>query len=231
MDMDYWMERGLEFAREHWSKPVGWVLFLLFTTFWGWLIARRRWKAKQDYNVIHFAQNTVQHRPTGTDGAMEPWLVLDGNEDPIDKVITHPIAVKLIRQAAKKTTEHEPFLLFDPADRWYVLNHILLALAEDSKEATRAKLSRQAVVDEVPCVFALTYERYPKMRQGKTRIMLVRQSVFDNPEELDLDFKFEAPSHSERVKTLRLMREDYRKGDKARFCMQVRINVQLFKIA
>lgn len=228
MDWAFVDDRLFELVKEHWSKPVGWMLIVLFTSFWGWFIARRRWKARQDYNVVHFAQNTVQLRPTGENNAMEPWLILDGNEDPLDKIVTHPIAAKLIRKAAKKTTEFQPFLRFDPDDRWYVLNHILLAIAEDAKAATRAKLSTKAVVDEVPCVFALTYERYPRMRQGKIRIMLIRQSVFDHPEEMDHDFRFEAPSHSDRVKTLRLMREDYRKGDQAEFCMGVRINVQVF---
>lgn len=227
MEWQRYAEYALEFAREHWTKPVGWLLLVAFTSVWGWFIARRRWKARHDYNVVHFAQNTIQYRDTGTDNKPEPWLILDGNEDEIGKVITHPVAAKLIVKAAKQTTEHQPFLRFDPNDRWYVMNIILLAIAEDMKGATRAKLSRKSVVDEVPCVFALTYERYPKMRQGKMRIMIVRQSVLDAPDELDHDFRVEAPSHKDRVKTLRLMQADWRKGDKREFCMGMRLNVQI----
>lgn len=225
-DMGVAWEHAKKFAIDHWDKPVAWIAALLFTSFWTWFIARRRWKSRHDYDVMHMAQNTIQLRNTGQDGASEPWLVLDGNEDPLGKLITHPMAAKLIKNAAKKTTEHQPFLRFDPDDRWYVMNIVLLAIGEDGKEAARAKLSCKATVDEVPIVFAMTYERYPKMRQGKIRVMIVEQSALDDEHVLDQDLRVEFPSHRDRITTLRRMREDWKKGEGSEFCRSMRFCVK-----
>lgn len=134
---------------------------------------------------------------------------------------------RLIRRAAKKTTESQPFLVFPSHDRWYVLNLIRLAIAEPFRIGTAAKLVPETKVAEVECVFALTYERYKGMRQGKIRVMLIPRAVLDDPSSFDRPLRLEAESHRDRITTLKAMQRDWLKGKDAQFCMNVRLNVPL----
>ncbi|HVX60015.1 MAG TPA: hypothetical protein VHC19_05435 [Pirellulales bacterium] len=220
------LERVVELARDHWAKALGWAAAFLFSTVWASLLARRSWRNRQDLDVIHVSQNTIARRPTGPKGEPESWLVLDVHfEDPLEQVISHPIPRRLIRRAAKRTTEKQPFLLFPADDRWYVLNLVRLAIAEPFKVGAAAKMIPGARVEEVPCVFAITFERYPGMRQGKIRVMLVPKTLLEDPNSLTGPLRLEAESHRDRVKTLLAMQEDYAKGAEAKFCMDVRLSV------
>ena len=134
---------------------------------------------------------------------------------------------RLIRRAAKKTTESQPFLAFPSHDRWYVLNLIRLAIAEPFKIGTAAKMVAEAKVAEVECVFALTYERYKGMRQGKVRVMLIPRALLDDPASFDRPLRLEAESHRDRITTLKAMQRDWLRGKESQFCMNVRLNVPL----
>lgn len=223
------LEKLSEFLQEHWLKALGALALTLFTGFWGFLVAWRKWKTRQDLDVIHYSQNTIQQRPTGPKGEPERWLILDVYaENSLSEEITHPIPRRLIRKAAKRTTVEQPFLYFDEDDRWQLLNLVRLAIAEQFRHGAVAKLSKRAQVDEVECIFALTYERYKKMRQGKIRVMVVPKELLDRPETLDGELRFESPTHVDRVTTLKRMRDDYRRGlANMQYCMDVRISIPL----
>ena len=220
--------RATELVHDHWTKALGWAAALLFSTIWAFFLAWRSWRNRQDLGVIHVSQNTIAQRPTGPKGAAESWLVLDVHfEDPLEQVISHPIPRRLIRRAAKKTTEKQPLLLFPPADRWYVLNLIRLAIAEPFKVGAAAKMATNAHVEEVECVFALTFERYAKMRQGKIRVMLVPKSLLDDPNSFRQPLRLEAESHRDRIATLLAMQTDFCKGNDSQYCMNVRLSIPL----
>jgi hypothetical protein len=217
-----------ELANDHWLKLVAWGGALAFSSFWAFFWAWRSWRTRQDMDVIHVSQNTIVSRRTGTDGAEELWLILDVHfEDPLDQVVSHPMPRRLIRRAAKKTTENQPFLVFTPHDRWYVLNLIRLAIAEPFKVGTAAKMVPGANVAEVECVFALTYERYKGIRQGKVRVMLIPRAILDDPVAFDRPLRLEAESHRDRITTLKAMQRDWLKGKDSHFCMNVRLNTAL----
>lgn len=218
--------RVAELAQDHWARALGWAAAFLFSTVWASLLAWRSWRNRQDMDVIHISQNTIARRPTGPKGEHESWLVLDVHfEDPLEHVISHPIPRRLIRRAAKKTTEQQPFLLFPADDRWYVLNLVRLAIAEPFKVGAAAKMIPGARVEEVECVFAITFERYPGMRQGKIRVMLVPKTLLEKADSFTGPLRLEADSHRDRVKTLKAMQADYAKGADSQFCMDVRLSV------
>lgn len=228
LDWQSIIHRATELAHDHWLKVAGWAAALAFSTLWALFWAWRSWRIRQDMDVIHVSQNTIVSRPSGANGAQELWLILDVHfEDPIEQIVSHPMPRRLIRRAAKKTTESQPFLVFPSHDRWYVLNLIRLAIAEPFRIGTAAKLVPETKVAEVECVFALTYERYKGMRQGKIRVMLIPRAVLDDPSSFDRPLRLEAESHRDRITTLKAMQRDWLKGKDAQFCMNVRLNVPL----
>ncbi|HJT35681.1 MAG TPA: hypothetical protein VJ783_26875, partial [Pirellulales bacterium] len=222
------VDRATELVHDHWLKVAAWGAALAFSSLWAFFWAWRSWRNRQDMDVIHVSQNTIVSRPTGDKGAEELWLILDVHfEDPLEQVISHPMPRQLIRRAAKRTTENQPFLVFSNRDRWYILNLIRLAIAEPFRVGTAAKMIRDANVAEVECVFALTYERYKGMRQGKIRVMLIPRAVLDDPKSLDRPLRLEAESHRDRITTLKAMQRDWLKAKESQFCMNVRLNVPL----
>ncbi|HVX13418.1 MAG TPA: hypothetical protein VHC22_19700 [Pirellulales bacterium] len=221
-------EQAERLLQDHWPKLVTWGGALAFSSLWAFFWAWRAWRRRQDLDVIHVSQNTIVSRPTGAKGAEEAWLILDVHcEDPLEQIISHPIPRRLIRRAAKKTSEHQPFLLFSDDDRWYVLNLIRLAIAEPFKIGAAAKMAPGAKVAEIPCVFAMTFERYKTMRQGKIRVMLAPQALLDDLTAFDRPLRLEAESHRDRITTLKAMQKDWLKGKGSQFCMTVRLNVPL----
>ncbi|MFO1020429.1 MAG: hypothetical protein U0903_07005 [Planctomycetales bacterium] len=218
----------IEFIEEHWIKAVIAIALTALSGWWAAFWAWRKWRLRQDADVLHISQNTIEMRPTGENQALEPWLVLDViSEDQLEKVISHPVPCQLIKKAALKTTVDQPFLIFPEADRWYVLNIVRLAIAEPFAIGTAAKMLPSAKVGTIDCIFALTYERYSAMRQGKLRVMLIAKSLLENPKTFDRPFRFESPQHSDRLTTLQKMQADYLKGKNSVCCMNVRLNILL----
>lgn len=228
MNWQVLVHKALEFIQEHWLKAVLALALTALSGWWAAFWAWRKWRLRQDADVLHISQNTIEMRPTGENQTPEAWLVLDViSEDQLEKVISHPVPCKLIKNAATKTTVNQPFLVFPESDRWYVLNIIRLAIAEPFAIGTAAKMLPGARVGTIECIFALTYERYSAMRQGKLRVMLIAKSLLDNPKTFDRPFRFESAPHSDRLETLKKMQSDYLKGADARYCMNVRLNILL----
>ncbi len=219
-----------EFVHDHWLKALGAVLASFASSIWGAWWGWRKWKTRQDTGVIHYSQNSLVVERHGVSNIVEKILVLDVYaENQLNQDISHPVARRLIRRAAAKTTEDQPFLLFPKDDRWYVLNIVRLSIAEQFRSGTAAKLAKSAKVEVVDCVFALTYERYPGMRQGKIRVMIVRHDVLVDPASFEGTVKVESPSHADRIRTLRKMQNDYLSGmgGEWQYCLTVRLNIQV----
>ncbi len=229
MDWTEILNETVEFFREHGVKFFLTILLGLVSSTCTFFFARKKWRARQDMDIIHYSQNTFVTRNTGTEGENEHWLILDVHgENTLEEDFPHPMARRLLRKAAKKTTEKQPFLDFDPDDRWYILNLVRLAIAEPFKYGTVAKLSQTAKFEAIDCIFAITYERYPGMRQGKMRVMIVRQSDLREKRAYVEGLRVESPAHKDRIKTLQLMTEDFLRGEGHwDYCMSVRLNVQL----
>ena len=232
-DIDALLGQLKELLREHGVKVIATLVVSFASSVWGWIWARRKWKSRQDTGVIHYSQNSFVDCWYGPEKKLvSRSLVLDVySENQLKDDVSHPVARKLIRRAAGKTTADQPFLVFPDDDRWYILNIIRLSIAEQFRVGTAAKLASRASVEGVECVFALTYERYEGMKQGKIRVMIVRRDVLENKRFFDeAPVTFESPSHADRLKTLRKMQEDYREGKdggKWKYCLTVRLNIQV----
>lgn len=228
MDWNDLFGKAIELVKDHWLKAVVALALTMLSGAWTFFWAWRKWRSRYDMDVLHISQNSIEMRPTGKDGASEPWLILDvHSENQLSDDITHPIPRRLIKQAASRTTESQPFLKFSDADRWHVLNIVRLAIAEPFKIGTAAKMLPDAKVGVVDAVFAMTYERYTNMRQGKIRVMIAPKKLLDDPNAFKREFRFSSPQHIDRVTTLKKMQEDYLKGEKSEFCMDVRLNILL----
>lgn len=233
IDMESAIQQLKDLMREHGMKVVVTLVVSFASSIWGWIWARRKWKSRQDTGVIHYSQSSFVDCFSGPERKlMGRTLVLDVYaENQLKDEISHPIARKLIRRAADKTTVDQPFLLFPEDDRWYVLNIIRLAIAEQFRAGAAAKLASKASVQVVNCVFAITFERYPQMKQGKIRVMIVKRDVLENKNFFDeIPINYESPSHAERITTLRKMQEDYLTGNdggKWMYCMDVRLSIQV----
>lgn len=228
MDWQELIDKGIELVQEHWLKAVGALALTLLSGAWTFFWAWRKWRSRHDMDVLHISQNSIELRPTGPEGALEPWLILDvHSENQLSNDITHPMPRQIIKKAASRTTESQPFLLFSDADRWHVLNIVRLAIAEPFKIGTAAKMLPEAKVGVVDAVFAMTYERYSRMRQGKIRVMIAPKKMLEDPNAFHREFRYSSPQHSDRLVTLKKMQEDFLKGEKSQFCMGVRLNILL----
>lgn len=229
MTFTHFVNLVISFVQEHWLKALGalslTVASSLFGAFWAW----RSWRSREDLDVIHYSQNTIEMRPTGPDRSQERWLILDVYaENPLHEEISHPVPRRLIQRAAAKTTADQPFLLLPKHDRWYVLNLIRLAIAEQFRIGTAAKFATGAKVEVVECVFALTFERYANMPQGKIRVMIARRLEMDDPSAFAGTFRFESATHADRITTLQRMQADYSSGkENWKYCETVRLNIQV----
>ena len=100
---------------------------------------RRQWFLRESYQIIHASLNTIISKSTA--GEDQPFLTLDTIfEEPAEKIIPNPYAVKLIQSAASKTTPEDPFIYIkNEDDRWLVLNQLRLAIAETNHPGTWQK--------------------------------------------------------------------------------------------
>lgn len=211
---------------EHWPVVVLWLLFVIVPLVVQSMLIRRAWRSHHHDDIIHISQNSVEMRKTGKENADEPWLILDVHgEFPLEAILHHPVPQKIVRAAAKKTMQNQPLIGFAPEDRWHILNMVRNGIATPFLIGTARKMIPMAgktVV--VPCVFALTYERYPGMRHGKIRAILVSQELLMS-DLLNQPLRVEDDTHRDRITTLHLMRADYAKGNAAEYCMEVRLNI------
>ena len=163
----------IDFFQDHWFKAASALAAMIGTSLWAFFWAWRSWRIRSDLDVLHISLNTIQPRPSGSEGQIEPWLILDViYENPLHEVVTHPMPRRLIKHAARQTTESQPFLRFDETDRWYVLNIVRLAIAETCAVATIAKLAPRAQVDRA---FRLCCGRAPEVDERADAVGLVER--------------------------------------------------------
>ena len=228
-----------ELISGHWVK----ILFLLIgaalSLVWKYYWDRRLWKKRQGVETLHLSSNTIQYRKTEEtrtteDGETEteqitlPWLFLDCIfEDNLANKVSNRYVRQLIRRAISKTTIEQPFMHFGDTDddHWFVMNMLRMGIAEIKGGDSLEKLSGTALapVRDVRCVFAVTYERWVGMRQGKIRIMLARESDVVE-DKFSQDFQFQDPHHVDRPKTMIQMTLDY--NDAQKYTMMLRIPIR-----
>ena len=168
---------------------------------WGRYKAGRQWHRKEFMDRVIVSLNLF------ADGGLKIRTVLERS---LDEVFLNAVAVEKVLAAADATTVEDPLLPLPKADRWYVLNFVLNAIAEHFVAGHIRRDAGQPVTVIKYALF-LTCERVGDERIRKVRAMLVRADVLADFPYKDAMPSFENPWHSNRILTLRRAAELYAK--------------------
>ena len=172
---------------------VSGVASFLVGRYWGRYQAGRQWKKKEFLDRVIVSLNLF------ADGGLKIRTVLERS---LDEVFLNRVAVDKVLAAARRCTADTPLLPIDPADRWYILNFVLNAVAEQFALGHIRRDAGQPVTVVRYALF-LTAELVGDERIRKVRAMLVRADhlvEFPYPDALPA---LENPWHATRVATLR----------------------------
>ena len=160
---------------------------------WGRYKARREWDSKEFLGRVIVSLNSFDA------GTLKIRTVLERS---IEEVFLNAVAIEKVLTAAKRCTPTQPILPIPPADRWYILNYALNAVAEHFA-AGQLRLDAGLPVTKLRYAMFLTCEVLGDERIRKVRAMLVKEEhllAFPYPDSLP---KFESPLHANRIDTLR----------------------------
>jgi hypothetical protein len=177
------------------------VTSFLIGRYWGRYKAHREWSRKEFLNRIIVSLNIF---------AEDKLKIRTVMERSLEEVFLNQIAVEKILAAAKSCTPDKPILPIPPADRWYLLNFVLNAVAEffvmgqvKQDLGEPVKVGRYALF--------LTAELVGDERIRKVRAMLIKLEHLVSFPYPDTMPAFENPWHEDRVRTLRHAAELYAK--------------------
>jgi hypothetical protein len=171
------------------------------TRWWVRYHAGRQWRKKEFLDRVIISLNIF------TDGYLKIRTVLERS---LDEVFLNQVAINKVLAAAGRTTRDQPLLPIPKADRWFILNFVLNAVAEHFI-AGHIRRDAGAPVTVVKYALFLTCERVGDERIRKVRAMLLRQDVLADFPYFDTLPQLENSWHEDRIKTLRAAAELYRK--------------------
>jgi len=133
-------------------------------------------------------------------------------EHSANEVWHNSVAVNKVAQAAKQTTETEPFLTFEDTDDLNFLKRC--ALNALSTRFANVFVARAVGLETKTkkFVYGITCEKYPRIRKQKIRVMVITEEqlrkyfVPDAVEKVDDEGK---ATHEDRLETLRIMGKKY----------------------
>jgi hypothetical protein len=168
---------------------------------WGRYKAKRQWQAKEFLDRIIVSLNIF------ADGYLKIRTVLERS---VEEVFLNRLAIDKVEAAARATTPDNPIMPVPKADRWFLLNFVLNAVAEHFVAGNIRQDAGQPVTVVKYALF-LTCELVGDERIRKIRAMLVRLDVLANFPYPDALPKLENPWHADRIKTLRAAAEMFTK--------------------
>lgn len=168
---------------------------------WGRYKAGRQWSRKEFFGRVNVSLNLF------ADGALHIRTVLERS---LEEVFLNDVAVAKVLSAAYRCTHDRPLLPLAPADRWYLLNFVLNAVAEVFAVG-QVRRDAGLPVTRVKYLLFLTCEVVGEERIRKVRAMLVKEDVLKSFPYPDALPALENPWHKDRIKTLRLAAEAYAK--------------------
>ena len=169
------------------------VAAFLFGRYWGRYKAQKVWASKEFFDRVIVSLNIF------ADGGLKIRTVLERS---IEEVFLNRVAIDLVEKASRACTAEQPLLLIPKADRWYVLNFVLNAVAEHFS-AGHVKRDAGVPVASVKYALFLTCEVVGDERIRKVRAMLLRQDLLETFPYPDTLPTLENPWHADRIKTLR----------------------------
>jgi len=177
------------------------VAAFLFGRYWGRYKAQKVWASKEFFDRVIVSLNIF------ADGYLKIRTVLERS---VHEVFLNKVAIDMVEKASKACTVDQPLMMIPKADRWYVLNYVLNAVAEHFS-AGHVKRDAGVPVASVKYALFLTCEVVGDERIRKVRAMLLRQDLLENfPYSTENMPQLENPWHSDRIKTLRRASELYK---------------------
>jgi hypothetical protein len=177
------------------------VAAFVFGRYYGRYKAQKEWQSKEFMNRVIVSLNMF------ADGYLKIRTILEQN---IEAVFLNPIAIEKVQHAARKCTTENPVMPIPKEDRWFLLNFVLNAVAEQFSLGHIKRDAGERVVTVKYALF-LTCEVVGDERIRKVRAMLLRQDLLEDfPYQHSLP-KFENPWHEDRILTLRRACELYKK--------------------
>lgn len=166
----------------------------VFTWWWAKRQAKRQWRAKEFLERITISLNIF------ADGGLKIRTVMERS---IDEIFLNSLAIQKVWAAARATTPANPVLPIAKEDRWFLLNFVLNAVAEQFVEGHIRRDAGQPVTVVRYALF-LTCEHLGEERIRKVRAMLVRRDVLEDFPYPDAMPQLESPLHDDRIRTLRV---------------------------
>lgn len=173
----------------------------LFTWWWARRRAHKQWQTKEFLDRVIVSLNIF------ADGYLKIRTVMERS---LDEMFLNKLAVAKVSAAARATTVENPVMPIAKEDRWFLLNFVLNAVAEHFV-AGHIKRDAGVPVTTVTYALLLTCEKVGDERLHKVRAMLVRRDVLDNFPYPDTMPQLENHWHADRIKTLRVAAELFKK--------------------
>src|SRR5262249_53405879 len=98
------------------------VLSFVVGRWWGKYQANKQWEQKQFLGRINLSLNCL------SDGWLKIRTIFERS---LEEVFLNPVAIEKVRSASLQTTAANAILAIDKDDRWYLLNFVLNAVAEN----------------------------------------------------------------------------------------------------
>ncbi len=212
--MDGLIDSVIAYLREHWIE----LLVAALSAMAGWFFGKRRacaeWRRREFYDRLNISLSSL------VEGKL---LIRTLIEKRCEEVFLNHVASETVINAARRTTEADPFLHLPDDDYWYYLNAVLNEVSEKFSEGTIRRDIRGEGNSERYAI-CLTSEAAGKVRTRKVCAMVVKVSLLDalsssplqveNPAHTtgelkggspELQIALESPTHTTRLDTLRLM--------------------------
>ncbi|QDT66946.1 hypothetical protein [Calycomorphotria hydatis] len=191
------VEALFEQLEENWIK----VLTGVILTGLGWAIgywrARVKWTRKEFLDRLNISLNTIE------DGTLRIRTI---SERDGEEIFLNKAAAKRVVNAARQTTAAKPLLPISQDDYWFFLNSVLNEISEAFAEGLMRR-DMGLPVEKTNYLVCLTSEAAGTAKTRKVRAMLIRKDLLLKlPEEAP---EFEAPLHSTRWETLKIMAKEY----------------------
>jgi hypothetical protein len=177
------------------------LVAFLFGRYYGRYKARREWMSKEFLHRVIVSLNIF------ADGFLKIRTVLERS---LESVFLNPVAIEKVQLAAKDCTKDQSMLIFPKEDRWFILNFVLNAVAEQFVQG-QVKQDAGVPVTKVKYALFLTCEVLGDERIRKIRAMLIQQQHLEQFPYQDSLPKLENPWHEDRIRTLRQAAELYAK--------------------
>jgi len=183
------------------ASAVTAALAFVFGRYYGRYKARREWESKEFLHRVIVSLNILRG------GYLKIRTVMERS---LDELFLNPVAVEKVQHAARACTVADPMMYIGKADRWFVLNFVLNAVAEQMVVGN-IRLDAGLPVTLVKYSLFLTCEVVGEERVRKVRAMMIRTELLENfPYDDDATSKFENPWHIDRIRTLRKAAEVFK---------------------